>query len=235
MDKIEIKRILMSIRTADNERIVNNLLGKIDLLDDEKLETMVNQIGDTENDIRNFLQNKITEKQSHVSEEHTPINEMFTYGITGNCIHLHMPVDLHQMMKEIGPSKTLDMVNLHLLDAIEKIRKLQNDGYYKFEGKDSIYMISPALVGKEIKELEQLNFDTKTYKKNELKDENFVKENKEAQLAIKIFGKDLKVGTARIGMDVINTEEWQGKRKIKQKELQDKGAKLEEEKDIKME
>lgn len=229
MNKNEIKRILMSMRTANNESRVNSLLGKIDLLTDEKIESMIDQIGDNEEIIRNYLQTKLEEKQEYTSEEHIAINEMFKYGITGKSIHLHMPVDLHQMMSERGISKTIDLVNLQLLDAIEKIRKLQNDGYYKFKDKDSIYMISPILSSREIKFLNKLDFKTQMYKKKELQDDEFVNKNKEAQLATHIFGKEKNVGTATIKLDVINTDEWQEKRRTQVKEFEEKGIKLDTE------
>ncbi len=233
MTKKEIKKILMSLRTSNNDNIVNNLLGKIDLLTDEKITSMVNQIGDSEESIRNYLQTKLEKQQEHHHEKHTPINEMFTYGIAGRSIHLHMPIDLHQMISEKGISKTIDTVNLQLLDAIERIRKLQNEGYYKFKEKDSIYMISPILVGRKIKFLNGLDFKTQTYKKKELKDDRFVSEHPEAQLAIHIFGKESNVGTAIIGLDVINSDEWQKKRKTQVKAFEEKGIKLDtEEKDI---
>lgn len=233
MTKKEIKKILMSLRTSNNDNIVNNLLGKIDLLTDEKITSMVNQIGDSEESIRNYLQTKLEKQQEHHHEKHTPINEMFTYGISERSIHLHMPIDLHQMISEKGISKTIDTVNLQLLDAIERIRKLQNEGYYKFKEKDSIYMISPILVGREIKFLNGLDFKTQTYKKKELQDDRFVSEHPEAQLATHIFGKESNVGTAIIGLDVINSDEWQKKRKTQVKVFEEKGFKLDtEEKDI---
>ena len=38
LNKNDIKKILMSMRTTQNENQVNNLLGKIDLLPEEKLQ-----------------------------------------------------------------------------------------------------------------------------------------------------------------------------------------------------
>ena len=231
MNRDEIKEILMSLRTAENEGRINNLLGKIDLLTDEKIESIVEQIGDNKENIRRYLQERIGEGQA--KEEHTPINKMFTYGVSGGSIHLHMPVDLHQMMAEKGMSKTIDTVNLYLLDAIEKIRKLQEAGYYRFQGKDSIYMISPVLIGREMRFLEEMDFKTKTYKKKELQDEKFISEHPEAMLAIHIFGKERNVGTAIIGLDRVNSEEWQKKKAAKIKEFGEKGITLnEDEKEI---
>lgn len=229
MNKKKIKSLLMSMRTSENENTVNKLLGKIDLLPDEKIETMVSQIGNNEESIKIYLQNKLDEKQDHTQEEHTPINAMFTYGIAGGSIHLHMPVDLHQMMSEKGISRTVDTVNSYLLDAIERIRKLQNEGYHKFKDKDTIYMISPILVGREIKFLNGLDFETQTYKKKDLQNPEFVLQHPEAQLATHIFGNERNVGTAKIGMDIINSSEWQEKRKIQVREFEEKGINLDEE------
>ena len=214
------------MRTPENENQINNLLGKIDLLPEEKLQTMIAQIGDNEENIRKYLEGKLDERNNNGNQEHTPINNMFTYGISGNCIHLHMPVDLHEMMSKKGIKKTVDTVNLYLLDAIQKIRELQNDGFHKFNGKDSIYMISPILVGREMKFLEELDFETHSYRKKELQSEQFVREHPEAQLAVHIFGRNSNVGTAKIGIDVINSQEWQAKRSKKVEEFSKQGITL---------
>ena len=226
MNRKDIKSILISMRTPENENQINNLLGKIDLLPEEKLQTMIAQIGDNEESIRNYLERKLNERNNNGNEDHTPINNMFTYGISESCIHLHMPVDLHEMMSKKGIKKTVDTVNLYLLDAIERIRKLQNNGFYKFNGKDSIYMISPILLGREIKFLEELDFETHSYRKKELQSEGFVAEHPEAQLAVHIFGKNSNVGTARIGLDVINTKAWQSKKDKKVEEFVEHGITL---------
>lgn len=211
MNKIDIKNMLISMRTADNEAIVNNILGKIDLMPEEKFQSIIKSYGNDKEKIKKRLE-ELIERQKQAHEPHIPINKMFSYGTSGNSIHLHMPVDLQQMMSELGLSKTIDTVNLYLLDAIEKIRQMKKDGFYKFEGKDNIYMISPILLGREIKFLNALDFKTHKYKKKELQDEHFVAKNPEAQLAIHVFGKDKNVGTATIGLDTINSKEWQEKR-----------------------
>ena len=228
MTKKDIKRILMGMRTHENEDVVNNLLGKIDRLEEEKLQAMIAQIGDNEENIREYIKRKITENNNNRHEEHTPINAMFTYGISGSCIHLHMPVNLREMMSGKGITKTVDTVNLYLLDAIEKIRMLQNDGYFKFKGIESIYMISPILLKKEIEFLNGLDFETHSYKKKQLQSEEFVEGNPEAQLAVNIFGRDSNVGTARIGLDTINSQEWQRKRIQTVEDFKTQGIELSE-------
>lgn len=163
MNKRDIKAILMSMRTSENDEMINKLLGKIDMMDDISLQKAVEQVGGTEEAVRNFFEKKINERQNDNTQEHTPINEMFSYGISGGCIHLHLPTDLHQMISQKGISGTIDTVNLHLLDAIDRIKVLKDEGYHKFQERDSIYMISPILLGREMKFLYGLDFETRIY------------------------------------------------------------------------
>lgn len=232
MNKKDIKTILMSMRTSENEKMINNLLGKVDMMDDKSLPNAVEQEGGTEEAVRTFFEKKISEKQNAYTEQHTPINDMFSYGIASSCIHLHLPVDLHQMISQKGISGTIDTVNLHLLDAIDKIKALRDDGYYKFQDRDSIYMVSPILGRKEVKFLNDLDFETRIYKKKELNSEEFLKENAEAKLAIDIFGKGKNVGTASIKFDTISSEEWQEKKQQVIKDLESKGITLNEKKSV---
>jgi len=171
MKRREIKAILMSMRTSENDEIVNKLLGKIDMMDDISLQKAVEQVGGTEEAVRNFFEKKINERQNDNTQEHTPINEMFSYGISGGCIHLHLPTDLHQMISQKGISGTIDTVNLYLLDAIDRIKNLKDEGYHKLQERDSIYMISPILLGRELKFLKGLDFETRIYTKKELSKE----------------------------------------------------------------
>lgn len=224
MNKNDVKRILMSMRNSQNEAQVNNLLGKIDILPEDKLQEMIAQIGNNEESIRNYLNQRLNERPNNGHEKHEPINEMFTYGTAGNCIHLHMPVDLHQMMQERGLRKTFATVNLHLLDAIERVKNMQNNGFHKFRGKKEIYMISPVLVGAQIKLLSGLDFETHSYARTDLQSREFLRKHPEAQLAKHIFGEDKNVGSAKISMKTINSEEWQKKRRAKVEELEKMGG-----------
>ena len=65
-----------------------------------------------------------------------------------------------------------------------------------------------------------------SYGRRELQDLKFVSEHLEAQLATYIFGNDSNIGTAIIGLDVINSAKWQEKRKAKVKEFEEKGITL---------
>lgn len=232
MNKKDIKAILMSMRTSENDAMINKLLGKIDMIDDIVLQNAVEQVGGTKEDVRAFWEKKISGKRYDKTEKHIPINDMFFYGISENNIHLHLPVDLHQMISQKGISRTIDIVNLYLLDAIDRLKALKDEGYYKFQGKTGIYMISPLLAGRERKFLEDLDFSTRIYKKKELNNEEFLKENIEAKLATDVFGKGKQVGVASIKFDTISSEEWQEKKQQVIKDLESKGITLNEKKSV---
>ena len=232
MNKKDIKDILMSIRTSENDEIVNRLLGKIDMMDDIALQAAVEQVGNSEEAVKKFFEKKITERQNHNTQEHTTINEMFSYGISNRCIHLHLPTDLHQMISKKGISGTIDTVNLYLLDAIDRIKTLKDEGYHKFQERDSIYMISPILLGREMKFLDGLDFETRIYRKKELNNDQFIHENSEAMLATHIFGKGKNVGTAKIKFGTISSKEWQEKQKEVVKGFESKGITLNDNKNL---
>lgn len=229
MNKKDIKSILMSMRTQNNQERINRLLGKIDMLDDETLQKAIQKVGGTEESIEEFFENKL-KGESEYHEEHTPINAMFSYGISDTCIHLHFPTDLHDMISQEGISRTIDKANLYLLDAIDRIKQLKSDGFYKFSDKDSIYMISHALIGSELEFLSKLDFKTRRYSSRELKSEEFLRSNPEASLAVQLFGNDKRIGTAKIDIDTIFSKEWQEKKQKMVQELTDKGITLSDEK-----
>ena len=228
MKKQEIKNILMSMRTQENDTLINNLLGKIDMMDEKSFQTALEKVGNNEEGVREFFESKLSERHHNQSEEKFPINDMFTYGISGNCIHLHLPGDLHQMLAKKGLSGTINTVNLQLLDAIDKIKQLRDNGFYRFQGKDSIYMISPILIGREMKFLDSMDFQTQLYRKKDLNDDKFIEEHTEARLATQIFGKDKNVGTASIKFETISSKEWQEKKREKIQEFAKKGITLQE-------
>ena len=228
LDKAGVKGILMSMRTPENEAKVNNLLGKIDLMDEAAFAAALEQVGNSEEGVKKLFEDKLAEREENRDEEKFPINDMFTYGISGNCVHLHLPGDLHNMMKEKGMKGTLDTVNLSLLDAINRVAQLKKDGFYKFKGIDSIYMISPILIEREMRFLSEMDFETTSYKKSDLRDPEFIENHPEAKLARHIFGEDRNVGTAVIKIDTVLSDAWQDKKNQKVQEFAENGITLKE-------
>lgn len=226
MNKKDVKNMLISMRTHENEAAVNNLLARIDIIEESKIQEKLEQLGGTEEAVRQELSRMIV--KSLTNEQKYPINEMFTYGISGNSIHLHLPGKLYGMLEALGPSKTIDTVNLYLLDAIEKIAQMRQNGFYRFQGTDSIYMISPVLRRKELEFLEKLDFQTHAYTKKQLTSNEFLQSCSEARLASTIFGTSSKVGTATIEIEKITTPEWQAKKEEALQEFSKKGITMNE-------
>ena len=142
---------------------------------------------------------------------------------------------LKPIAPEISTITTAKEANTFVYDWLKSVgvpNKLKDEGFYRFVDKESIYMISPAMIKSEMKFLEGLDFATHSYKKKQLEDEKFVQETPEAQLAIHIFGKDKNIGTASIGFDTINSAEWQEKKKRTKKELEEKGASISDKSNI---
>lgn len=228
MNKQEVRNIIMSLRTSENHNVVSNILGKLHMMTEEQIGELLQKIGDDENAVRAFLEKRIAKMQTDKTNEKYPINNMFTYGVTGNCVHLHMPVDLHQMIEEKGLFVAIDIVNLHLLDAIDKIKDLRDNGYYKFDGTNDIYMISPILrLKREMKFLQSIDFEVNLYKQNDLKNDEIREKNEKMQLAHDIFGADHFVVDALISFDKISSKEWQEKKKEKVNQIKSKGITLE--------
>lgn len=172
------------------------------------------------------MEEKLIEKQNNKQDDKMPINAMFTYGISGNCIHLHLPVNLHENFSKQSISKTMALVNLYLLDAIDRIKGLKDNGFYKFQGKDTIYMISPAMIKREMKFLNELDFITHSYTKKQLNSVEFVERTPEAQRAVHFFGKNHNVGTASIGFNAIDSISWQDKKNRAVEALNAKGISI---------
>lgn len=237
MNKSDIKNILISMRTADNESQVNYLLGKVDILSDKVISEYLKKIGDSEENIRNFFNKQIEKLQIDQSrrDERHPINKLFTYGISSNknCIHLHLPGDLHQLIKSKGIKTTMDIVNLYLLDAIDKIRIMKDSRHPAFQNIDNIYMTSPILLQRELNFLEEIDFKTALYRKKDLSNKDFLSQNPEAELATYLFGTERNVGTASINLDIISSEEWQKKKLNKIKEFNARGIYIENVENIK--
>ena len=228
MDRNQVKNILMNMRNQENEAIINYYLGKLDMMDDKTLQEVLKQAGNSEDGIKKLMEEKISQRRNAGNEEKFKINEFFTYGISGSCIHFHLPGNLEEMFKQKGLSRTMDTINLSLLDAIKKAKDMKNDEYYQFQDIDSIYMISPILIRKELSFLSEMDFTTHLYKKAELANKTFLEEHPEAKLANHIFGPERNVGTARISFETLNSKEWEEKRKKKIEEFAKKGIVLEE-------
>ena len=61
MNKKEVKNILISMRTPENEIAVNHLLGQLDMKSDNEIEQITEKLENSEENIRENLSKKIEE------------------------------------------------------------------------------------------------------------------------------------------------------------------------------
>ena len=140
-------------------------------------------------------------------------NNLYTYEISDETIFLHMTYDISKVIKKYGASKIRRVLNLQLLDAINALMCLIEQKDKKTENIKNLYMLSPLLYGKtEMNILEQLGFETKSFKKGTLRDEESINNDIEAMNALDCFGKEHNVGRAFIGINTIQSLHYQGEK-----------------------
>jgi len=154
MNKKEVKQILFSIRirTPENEAIINNLLGEIDMKTDEAIEDTVNKLliefnmekGREIEAIEQFVERKKEEEKQNGREfPFKRINEFFEYGINGKTVHFHLPGDFHKMFGEFGKVKASAAIGKSLIDAANRINNQRKMGDSRLTNCSSMHMISP--------------------------------------------------------------------------------------------
>lgn len=169
------------------------------------------------------------------------INDFFEYGIDGDCVTFHLPGDFHDMFENLGKVKASAIIAKELIDAVTRINNQRNMGDSKLKKCSCIYMISPIFYAPSFypKELRYetirdtikietpifkffniMGIKTATYTRQELQNNDFVKNNKEAQTAVKHFGTNKDVGAAILTFEELNSKEFQIKLKIANKSLQ---------------
>ncbi len=162
----------------------------------------------SKNEFRNNirLQNKTIKGYKKID------NNLFSYNVDGKYIYLHMTYYLKKLIYIYGASKVRKIVNLQLLVAIEKIMELIDQGNTELKGKKYLYMLSPLLFGEtELNFLKELGFETKSFKRKDLRDNEFVNKDYDARLAVSNFGTTLNVGKAQISIDRIKSSEFKTK------------------------
>ena len=232
MDRSDVKRILYSLKDNTNEEIITSVLAKLDRLTDENISQILSQIGDSETAVKGYLNNiiykQLVKRHEHEHDHNIPLNDYITYGKTGSTLHLHLPVDLHASIQKDGFSRTIDRVNLYLLDAIDRVVDFRKKNSPAISEIDEVYMISPILIRTELKFLKELGFTTQSFSKKQLSDPEFLQNSSEAVLANKLFGSKNNVSSAKIPLDTLLSTEWQKKKEEAKGQIHKKGIYLPE-------
>lgn len=228
MDRKVIEKILSNLRNENNGIAVDHLISRISGMSQEEIDITVQRLGGTEEAVRQVLEEKVNQlarREAAGHEPHKPMNKLFSYGISQESVHLHLPVQLANI-KGKGISGKINTANRYLIDAMDRVLKMKDSGDPRFRNVDSIYMISPILMGKELEVLRGLDFETDFF---DYRHPETITQKEEAGFGKRLFPDAKGVGRAKISLDKLRTKEWKEKRDGFVKLLEEKGAVLEEE------
>ena len=188
MLKEDIKKLLMDMKTSDNELAVNHILRSIDKISEEDLILTLKELNVTEKNIEQVLRNRIEKQieQEKSSTEFTPVNQMFSYGRIGNTLHMHLiPKDLRALKKELGDEAFYDFYKEQLEDFLSKLQRI----FLEDITIQTLFAVSPIFFNKNITAVHEiLGFDKVT--EIDLNNESDDMSREQKENFINMFNKD---------------------------------------------
>ena len=195
-----IDKILSDLRNETNGSAIDMLASRIKGMSQEEIDLTVQKLGGSEEAVKKVLEEKINqmarrERMGH--EPHKPINKLFAYGLSDSTVHLHLPVQLENI-KGKGITGKINTANRYLIDAMDRVLNMKDSGDPRFRNVDSIYMISPILMGKELEVLRGLDFETDFF---DYRHPETITQKEEAGFGKRLFPDAKGVGRAKISLD----------------------------------
>ena len=176
------------MRTLENSAQVNYLLGKLDIISEDDLNSKLQKLNINEENIEKFMEeqiNKVYREQNQTSEFIT-VNQMFCYGRTGNTLHMHLiPKDLRKTKESLGDEKFYKYYKDQLEDFLCRLQEI----FRKDSTIQNLFAVSPIFFNSDIAEVHtDLGFDSITEITFENTEDKMSIEQKENFL--KMFNKD---------------------------------------------
>ena len=188
MLKENVKKILMDMKTSDNESAVNHILRSIDKISEEDLILILKELNVTEENIEQVLRNRIEKQieQEKSSAKFTPVNQMFSYGRTGNTLHMHLiPKDLRALKNKLGDEAFYDFYREQLEDFLSKLQKI----FLEDITIQTLFAVSPIFFNQNITAVHEiLGFDKVT--EIDLNNENDNMRREQKENFINMFNKE---------------------------------------------
>lgn len=138
MNKKDIKKLLISLETPENQKKINYILGRIDSLSEEKLLSLVSEIGTDEESILKYFKDKLKESSSEGRENKTFSQIKITLEkvlklLEENNLTLYISGGIVPYILLNQDSNRLhdDIDTICKLEDIEKLRELfKTEGFY---------------------------------------------------------------------------------------------------------
>ena len=107
------------------------------------------------NELRKKFINRI--KHTQTNDKFIPLNDMFSYGRTGNTLHMHLvPTDLRNTKNELGPEKFNKLIKNKLEDFLCRLQPIVMDD----TSIDGLFAVSPIFFHPDWKNIhEDMGFD----------------------------------------------------------------------------
>ena len=201
--------VLEGLMNNDNESKVKIYLEKIRQMTDEQWQQFLNSKSIDSIEEIERIANELLARRA--DQEIKPLNDLISYGISGNTIHIHVvPDDLHSMLS----SKGMQEGTRYLIDALEQIKQLiQSEEYGYIE---NVFAVSPIMRRPITDIFERLGFATKTKKMEE------VPNDEDLKYFYEMFkGKGKKLGRAILTREQLLSEEWEQLKNSKKAKLGD--------------
>ncbi len=162
-------------------------------------------------DAENFVKELFTINENDGRDKFEILNDFVSYGIKGHTMHIHLvPSDIRKMMTKEG----FKMLELQLINALEIIKGMLSEKD-KFRNIDTIYAVS-GLIRKPLDKIFlNLGFDVRSMKIEK------AKVDAELSKFCETFKDKKYIGRARLGREILLSEEWEAKKDLRKSELEE--------------
>ena len=148
-----VKQQLESVINDENRQIVTEIAKRIDGIPNDEWEAFIAFHNITEANLMDIIKSKIAKDKQLDEYLFEEINDLVSYGTTGDTLHIHIiPKNVKEMLNREG----LKLANLKLIQALELIRNTpEMNGTIK-----TIFAVSPILRLKQLQKMFiELGFD----------------------------------------------------------------------------
>lgn len=206
--------VLQGLLTPSNEKKIRIYIEKITRMTDKQWQQFLNEksINSIE-DIEKIVNELLARRND---DEKIKLNDLISYGISGNTLHIHVvPSDLHHMLSARGMKEGKQ----YLIEALEQIKQImQSEGHTNIE---KVFAVSPIMRRPITDIFEELGFSTRTINMEKAKDDE------ELQYFYEMFkGKGKKLGRAILTREQIFSDEWEQLKNSQKKSKGDESQEL---------
>ena len=125
-------------------------------------------------------------RQPHGGTKFIPLNDMFSYGRTGNTLHMHLvPTNMRNMKSELGEEKFNELIKNKLEDFLYRLQPIVRDD----NSIEELFAVSPIFFHPNWKNIhEEVGFNP--IKEILLEDESSDMPYKQRLMFLQMFNKD---------------------------------------------